>query len=92
MAEANRDTPEVESESPRKGKTANENQPNIDELLEKLKGFGGGAKVFTADDIKNMDFDAMREKRRDSHDKQQKRKSNKRNVDFDVGTDETIEL
>jgi hypothetical protein len=100
MAEANRDSPVVKAEPQQNEQLEKEDQPNMDELLAKLKGFGGGgAKVFTADDIKNMNFDDIargaggsggKKDRKNNKRKTQSEKKSK--IDPDLGADETIEL
>ena len=102
MAEANRDVPplELEEKSDKFTRTKNPS-PNIDEVLEKLKsgGFGGsGAKIFTADDLKNMDFDKFREnggksKKRSKRDNTQKRNHAQRDTSDQASLEkDTIEL
>ena len=60
MAESNKDLPVIVKEPVEEKKK--DKDVDIDELMQKLKGFGG-ANVFTADDIKNMNFEDMMKKK-----------------------------
>mmetsp|Transcript_1567 Transcript_1567/g.2509 ORF Transcript_1567/g.2509 Transcript_1567/m.2509 type:complete len:151 (+) Transcript_1567:62-514(+) len=92
MAEEHRDTPKKQSDTratsdddTSRGKSKDDSMADI---LEKLKQFGG-AKVFTQDDLKNMNFDEMKSSDKSRRSKRDK-SFTKKNDEVDDG--DTIEL